>query len=202
MRCAALAWWCWAACTRGPQGTLVQLAAGGELAPEALGAFLPQEKPLGAPQLGALSGMWAALKAEDAPLRALVNGRLVGVRNIFTTHGCCAPSRAPGSFQAAVAIGRALAAVPGVGDAVFVQRLQALLAAGALRMVQPAQTAIFTGPCWPCRTKPSCARAPDAPLPRGTKAAPCARGPMAAGPFGTPGRAAAVRLIQSRYKAV
>ena len=103
--------------------------------------------------------MWAALKAEDAPLRALVNGRLVGVPEHFTTHGCCAIPRT-GSFQAAVAIGRALAAVPGVGDAVFVQRLQVLLAAGALRMVQPGADGHFTGPCWPCRTKPSCARAP------------------------------------------
>ena len=123
----------------GPQGTLVQLAAGGELAPEALGAFLPQEKPLGAPQLGALSGMWAALKAEDAPLRALVNGRLVGVPEHFYDPWLL------GSFQAAVAIGRALAAVPGVGDAVFVQRLQALLAAGALRMVQPGADGHFYG---------------------------------------------------------
>ena len=113
----------------GPQGTLVQLAAGGELAPEALGAFLPQEKPLGAPQLGALSGMWAALKAEDAPLRALVNGRLMGVPEHFYDPWLLRAIPRTGSFQAAVAIGRALAAVPGVGDAVFVQRLQALLAA-------------------------------------------------------------------------
>ena len=44
-----------------------------------------------------------------------------------------------------MAIGRALAAVPGVGDAVFVQRLQALLAAGALRMVQPGADGHFYG---------------------------------------------------------
>ena len=129
----------------GPQGTLVQLAAGGELAPEALGAFLPQEKPLGAPQLGALSGMWAALKAEDAPLRALVNGRLVGVPEHFYDPWLLRAIPRTGSFQAAVAIGRALAAVPGVGDAVFVQRLQALLAAGALRMVQPGADGHFYG---------------------------------------------------------
>ncbi len=129
----------------GPQGTLVQLAAGGELAPEALGAFLPQEKPLGAPQLGALSGMWAALKAEDAPLRALVNGRLMGVPEHFYDPWLLRAIPRTGSFQAAVAIGRALAAVPGVGDAVFVQRLQALLAAGALRMVQPGADGHFYG---------------------------------------------------------
>ena len=125
--------------------SLVQLAAGGELAPEALGAFLPQEKPLGAPQLGALSGMWAALKAEDAPLRALVNGRLMGVPEHFYDPWLLRAIPRTGSFQAAVAIGRALAAVPGVGDAVFVQRLQALLAAGALRMVQPGADGHFYG---------------------------------------------------------
>ena len=40
-------------------------------------------------------------------------------------------------------MGRALAAVPGVGDAVFIQRMRAMLAAGALRMVQPAADGHF-----------------------------------------------------------
>ncbi|MFQ7159133.1 MAG: hypothetical protein ACLRPX_05740 [Ruthenibacterium sp.] len=52
-----------------------------------------------------------------------------------------------------MAIGRALAAVPGVGDAVFVQRLQACWPPGRCAWCSPAQTATFTGPCWPCRTK-------------------------------------------------
>lgn len=202
MRCAALAWWCWAACTRGRRARWCQLAAGGELAPEALGAFLPQEKPLGAPQLGALSGMWAALKAEDAPLRALVNGRLVGVPEHFYDPWLLRAIPRTGSFQAAVAIGRALAAVPGVGDAVFVQRLQALLAAGALRMVQPGADGHFYGAVLAVQDEAKLRAAPDAPLPRGTKAAPCARGPMGRRPVCSPRRAAAVRLTQSRYKAV
>ena len=127
----------------GPQGTLVQLSSGGEVSPEALGGFLKEERPLDAPLLGTLSGMWEALKRENAPLRAIVNGRLMSVPEHFYDTWLLRAIPRTGSFKAAVPVGRALAAVPGVGDAVFIQRMRAMLAAGALRMVQPAADGHF-----------------------------------------------------------
>ena len=146
----------------GPQGTLVQLSSGGEASPEALGGFLKEERPLDAPLLGTLSGMWEALKHENAPLRAIVNGRLMSVPEHFYDTWLLRAIPRTGSFRAAVPVGRALAAVPGVGDAVFIRRMRAMLAAGALRMVQPAADGRFTKPCWPCRTGKGCAQAAEA----------------------------------------
>lgn len=112
----------------GPQGTLVQLSSGGEASPEALGGFLKEERPLDAPLLGTLPGMWEALKHENAPLRAIVNGRLMSVPEHFYDTWLLRAIPRTGSFRAAVPVGRALAAVPGVGDAVFIRRMRAMLA--------------------------------------------------------------------------
>lgn len=55
----------------------------GEVEPELFGRFLSREEPRRPVMLGAMAHRWEVLRQENAPLRAVVNGRVRSVGESF-----------------------------------------------------------------------------------------------------------------------
>ena len=55
----------------------------GEVAAEEFASFLPGEKVLSKEEIRMYAGWWSELVEDNSPVRAMVNGRLVGVREDF-----------------------------------------------------------------------------------------------------------------------
>ena len=120
-----------------PDGTAVVYAGWSEVAPEELDRLLEngcREVPRA--MLNALSHRWRQLQAENAPLRAVVNGQLHSVSVDF--YDGMLLSRLPEAGQTlrlAELIGRTLAECrPGIGDWWLARRAEALAAQGKFRL--------------------------------------------------------------------
>ena len=102
---------------------------------------LADPEPLAAPVLNALAQEWAALRAENAPLRAVVNGRLMSAAENFYDGFVLEVLRAqPEQFREAEAIGRLLGSLrTGVSDGFAAMRLEALVRKGLLEVVSGPQ---------------------------------------------------------------
>ena len=108
----------------------------GEIAPEQFARLVRLEQPVPGETIGAGERDWQRLVGENAPLRAVVNGRVVSVPLDF--YDFILRREAPGmAFRAAQLIGRALRALPGVGDAWLYPRMQAMVASGELEQLAP-----------------------------------------------------------------
>ncbi len=121
-------------------GTAVRYDGWGEVEPWHWAALADPE-PLAAPVLNALALEWAMLQAQNAPLRAVVNGRPVSVPEDFYDSFVRDVLRAqPEEFREAEAIGTLLATLrPGVSDGFAARRIEALVQAGLLEaMSSPA----------------------------------------------------------------
>ena len=81
---------------------------------------------------------WALLAAQNAPLRAVVNGRLVSVPEDFYDCFVLEVLRAqPQKFREAEAIGRLLCTLrPGVSDGFAARRIEALVRKGLLEEIE------------------------------------------------------------------
>lgn len=55
----------------------------GEISAEEFAGFLPYEKTLGRAEMRMYAGLWSGLAEDNSPLRAVVNGRVVGVPEDF-----------------------------------------------------------------------------------------------------------------------
>ena len=121
-------------------GTAVRYDGWGEVEPWHWAALADPE-PLAAPVLNALALEWAMLQAQNAPLRAVVNGRPVSVPEDFYDSFVRDVLRAqPKEFREAEAIGTLLATLrPGISDGFAARRIEALVQAGLLEaMSSPA----------------------------------------------------------------
>ena len=118
-------------------GTAVRYDGWGEVEPWHWAALADSE-PLAAPVLNALAQEWAALRAKNAPLRAVVNGRLVSVPEDFYDCFVLEVLRAqPEVFREAEAIGKLLVTLrPGGSDGFAARRIEALVQAGLLEEVE------------------------------------------------------------------
>lgn len=123
-----------------PDGTAVRCDGWGEVEPQHWAALADPE-PLAAPVLNALAQEWAALRAENAPLRAVVNGRLMSAAENFYDGFVLEVLRAqPEQFREAEAIGRLLGSLrTGVSDGFAAMRLEALVRKGLLEVVSGPQ---------------------------------------------------------------
>ncbi len=117
-------------------GTVTQYMDWGEVQPGHFARFLPLERQLGKDERRVLAGEWSAAKQENAPLRALVNGRLLGVPEDFYDH--LLYRRMPeGPFRMARLIGDTLGYYQvGIGDGWYALRLRAMIDRGELRIVE------------------------------------------------------------------
>jgi hypothetical protein len=117
--------------------TVTTYRSSGELPPEAMITMLSYEQPLSDTERRAYALEWRQLVKENAPLRAVVNGRLMSVPDEFYDHTLRA-NLPEGTFTAAWPIGKTLSMVPGVGDRWLYMRLMTMVRAGELVEVAPS----------------------------------------------------------------
>lgn len=108
----------------------------GEVEPELFGHFLSREEPVPPLILGVMASRWRELQQENAPLRAVVNGRVRSVGADFYD-GLIRKHIPAGQTKIANIIGNVLGQErPGIGDAWLVERIRWMLSTGELRMVE------------------------------------------------------------------
>ena len=116
--------------------TLVSYLGWGEVEPELFGHFLSHEIPVPPVALGAMAHQWEALRRENAPLRAVVNGQVRSVREDFYDE-MIRRHIPEGQTKIANIIGDVLGREkPGIGDVWLAERIRWMLSAGELRMVR------------------------------------------------------------------
>lgn len=114
----------------------VSLVSFGEVHPGQFARCLPLEQPLPPGVRRAIARHWAVLKTENAPLRAVINGRLCSVGEDF--YDPFIRREIPEqSFKAANVIGAVLGKNHlAIGDWLVAARLRAMVRAGELRVVR------------------------------------------------------------------
>ena len=116
--------------------TLVSYLGWGEVEPELFGHFLSHEIPVPPVALGAMAHQWEALRRENAPLRAVVNGQVRSVGENFYDE-MIRRHIPEGQTKIANIIGDVLGREkPGIGDVWLAERIRWMLSAGELRMVR------------------------------------------------------------------
>lgn len=118
-------------------GTVVQMAGWGEVGPGEWEKYLPLQRRLSPALRRCFSLRWRELQEENAPLRAVVNGRLVSVpENFYDSFLRREIDAMPEEFQEAVLIGRTLGKYQlGVGDCWLGLRVEEMIARGELGAV-------------------------------------------------------------------
>ncbi len=98
--------------------------------------FLPLEKELSPRELQSFACNWAEFKDEKSTLRAVVNGKLIGVPEDFYDH-LIRKEIPDGEFIMARLIGKILGKHPlGVGDFWYAKRINEMIEEGELTVVQ------------------------------------------------------------------
>ena len=119
-----------------PDGVILEHGSWGDPAPEELAAHLSEAVELPPLRVRMLAGEWRTLADENAPLRAMVNGRLISVEAEFYDPLILREVQV-GPVQVANLIGNVLGRQhPGVDARLLAGRIRAMLDAGALRMVR------------------------------------------------------------------
>lgn len=128
-----------------PDGAVVRWDRGwGEVHPEEFGLHLGGAEELTRPVLRMLALEWERLREENAPLRAVVNGRVMGVSEDFydpVLRRCLTEK----PQKVANVLGQALVQLSGVGDWLLARRLRAMAEAGAVRVDEAGSTRGFYG---------------------------------------------------------
>lgn len=120
-----------------PDGTVVRWTGWGEMEPWMWGRLAQTGRRLPANVLQDLAGTWQDLQKENAPLRAVVNGRLMSVPedwyDPFLRREIAAR---PAEFSAAQVVGTVLGKYQlGIGDGELTCRLEAMVQGGELQQV-------------------------------------------------------------------
>lgn len=112
----------------------------GEIGPEEWGHYLSLEEPVSPALRMACASRWRELRAENAPLRAVVNGRLTGVPAEFYDGWIRrALAEEETEFHQARFIGNLMGrARLGIGDGLIAWRMEAMIATGELEPVTRA----------------------------------------------------------------
>ena len=119
-----------------PDGVVETYLGRGEVEPELFGRFLSREEPLPPVMLGAMAHRWEVLRQENAPLRAVVHGRVRSVGEDFYDE-MIRRHLPEGQTKIANIIGEVLGREkPGIGDVWLAERIRQLLSTGELRMLR------------------------------------------------------------------
>lgn len=123
-----------------PDGVLVERLGWGDVTPREWSRFLSLEQPASSIRLRAAANRWRELQEENAPLRAVVNGRLTSVAEDFYDPFLRRElARMPEEFREAVLIGEVLGRCRlGIGVGLLAGRIEAMIAAGELESVTEA----------------------------------------------------------------
>ena len=117
--------------------SIVSYRSTGEINPEALSAFTKYEEPISELQRIVYANIWKDLVRENALLRAVINGSLIGVPKDFYDFALRA-NMPNGNFKIAQLIGKTLSQISGVGDRWLFLRIQTMLQSGELISVSSA----------------------------------------------------------------
>jgi hypothetical protein len=117
--------------------SIISYRSTGEINSEEFGAFTEYEETISELQRRACANIWSDLVRENAPLRAVINGSLIGVPIDFYDFALRA-NMPDGEFKVAQIIGKTLNQISGVGDRWLFLRIQAMLQSGELITVSGA----------------------------------------------------------------
>ena len=109
----------------------------GEIHPSDLGALSEEAEALSTTMRRFYAGNWCDLVKENAPLRAILNGTLMGVPESFYDFALYA-HMPEGEFVMARLIGNTLLHTPGVSDRWLFLRILHMVQTGELAMISPA----------------------------------------------------------------
>lgn len=109
----------------------------GEIPAEEFGAFAEYETSISELQRGAYAAIWGDLMGENAPLRAVFNGRAIGVPDYFYDFAL-RDNMPEEECLVARLIGKTLNQIPGVGDRWLFLRIQKMIRSGELVEVSAA----------------------------------------------------------------
>lgn len=122
-----------------PDGTMVHWISCGEVSPGEWGHLLTEERIPSQARRRFFVNCWRELRRKNAPLRALVNGQLMGVPadfyDGFIRQEIAAADR---EFRQAHVIGAVLGRGLGIGDAWVALRMEEMIRAGLLEVVSQA----------------------------------------------------------------
>jgi len=122
-----------------PDNTLVRYRGWGEVEPEAWMELASHQQEAPAILFRACRHDWKTLQQENAPLRAVVNGSLMGVPETFYDHVLqWALDRQPEEFSVGHLLAEALSRQLGIGDGWFALRAEKLIEEGVLTVVKEA----------------------------------------------------------------
>lgn len=121
-------------------GVLEEHQGWGDVPPEGWRKFLPLEEAASPVFVHAAALRWKELQEENAPLRAVVNGRLVSVpEDFYDSFLRRELARMPEEFREAGFIGSVLSRFRlGIGDGLAANRVEAMIRAGELEAVTQA----------------------------------------------------------------
>ncbi len=125
----------------GDKGTILRIFSCGEVMPGAWHRYLSLQSPIPAAFRQDCAAHWLALQKEGAPLRAVLNGRLVGVPETFYDDFIIREIAAESeTFQEGMIVGRVLGKYRlGISDAWIALRMEEMIYAGKLEAVtEPA----------------------------------------------------------------
>ena len=116
-------------------GTIQSFVGWGEMHPGQFYRFVPLARVLSSGEKQMRSIVWRGLQAENAPLRALISGRLISVPEDFYDH-IIIKDIPDGEFVMARLIGTILGHYPlGVSDGWYALRIKNMIADGVLEIV-------------------------------------------------------------------
>lgn len=119
--------------------TIVSYSHWGEVSSEAFARYLPHEKRLSKMELKMYAWNWAELQEDNSPLRAVVNGRVLGVPEDFYDFLICKYITEKPVMEAYV-IGEILGNNPfGVGDWWYAQRIEKLISQGKIKVIEDSE---------------------------------------------------------------
>lgn len=122
------------------KGNIVQRTSWGEMPPEGWYRHLPLQRPVPAAFSQSCASHWHELQEENAPLRAVLNERLVSVsEKLYDDLILCEIAAADEKFQEAMIIGRVLGKHrPRIGDAWIALRIEEMVHTGMLEVISAA----------------------------------------------------------------
>lgn len=103
----------------------------GEVRAEEFEAFTEYEEPISELQRRVYAGIWCDLMSENTPLRAIVNGCVIGVPVDFYDFSL-RTNLSDRELKVAQLIGKTLRQIPGVGDRWLFLRIRAMIESGEL----------------------------------------------------------------------
>lgn len=111
--------------------TLMRFRNSGDVPPELFGALAKREKIISPTRRNVYAAEWGELVHQNAPLRAIINGKVFGVPESF--YDAFLQKNIPDEeFIAASVIGKTLSELPGVGDRWLFLRLCEMIQQGQL----------------------------------------------------------------------